>query len=517
MKTRPMRRRQFLAATATMTAGLALRAKAGAVGRARVRGDASKTGAEIDRRIYGQNLEFMGRQFEGGIMDRQGIRTDVRNAMAESRVTHLRWPGGCFADAYDWRDGVGGRRPSYKNPMWGQPVINLAFKAMGASVPPGPLHDNRFGTDEFMQYCRTVGAEPSLTASLGADGPDLAAEWVAYVRDQYGPRAVPIWSVGNEQWNPLEHNGCFGRPKRYVRRFVQWSEAMRAQDREIKLAASGADELANPKWNRAVIEGVGRGMDYFSTHIYVPFLGLAGRVDDDAKTYLAFAAANRYVEESLDRLADTMAKILGEPGPIAFDEWNLLASARFFLDPHTSLREAIGAAGILHSIHRRAGLVKIADMFAAVNAGSPEIITDQDRLARTPMFHVLKLYRDHTLSHAVPVEVIGPSFSAPALGKLPARANVPTLDASLTAGLGQVSLFLVNRGPAEALSVDLEIEGVRPGQDATIKTVTGPSFSSANAIGAQEEVTTVSKPIAWPGQLSLPPCSVTMLSAARKV
>ncbi|HUT52227.1 MAG TPA: alpha-L-arabinofuranosidase C-terminal domain-containing protein [bacterium] len=509
-----MDRRKFFAATAA--AGLAWSARAGAGGRARVRGDAGKGGAAIDRRIYGQNFEFMGRQFEGGIMDQEGIRADVRDAIAELGVTHLRWPGGCFADAYDWRDGVGGQRPSYKNPMWDQPVLNLGFKALGASIPPGPFHDNRFGTDEFIEYCQAVGAEPSLTASMGTQGPEPAADWVAYVREKFGPRSVPVWSVGNEQWNPLENNGCYRRPKRYVRRFAQWAEAMRAQNPEIELAASGANELSNPGWNRTLIEGLGREADYFSTHIYVPFLGLARGVPDDVKTYLGFAAANLYMEESLDRLTETMVKILGEPVPIAFDEWNLLASARFFLDPHLSLREAIGAACVLHSIHRRTRVVKIADMFAAVNAGSPEIITGKNGLARTPMFHALKLYSDHTLKNAVPLSVSGPSFSTSKLGLLPARKSVPVLEASLTTDQANAALFLVNRSPDGPLEVELEIEGIKIGDEATVKTVTGPSFSSQNPIGGKEQVSTISQATAWPAAISLPPHSITLLTATRR-
>ena len=509
-----MDRRNFIAGSAM--ACMALNLKAGTGARARVRGDAAKSVAEIDRRIYGQNFEFMGRQFEGGIMDGRGIRTDVRDAITELKVTHLRWPGGCFADAYNWRDGVGDSRPSYKNPMWDKPILNLGFKALGAPIPPGPLHDNRFGTDEFMQYCATIGAEPSLTASMGTDGPDPAAEWVAYVSEKFGPLAAPVWSVGNEQWNPLEHNGCFLRPERYVSRYAQWAKAMRAQNRAVKLVASGADELSNPGWNRVLVQGLGREADYFSTHIYIPADSFARRVPDDARTYLSFVAANLYVEESLDRLADMMTKILGKPLPIAFDEWNLLGTMRFFLDPSTILREAIAAACVIHSIHRRANLVKIADMFATVNAGAPPIIADQNGLARTPMFHVLKLYSENTLSNVAPLSVTSPSFSAAKFGIVPERKNVPALDASLTTDQEKLSLFLVNRSPDESLQVELEIDGTKAGQDATIKAITGPSFSSKNQIGTKEEVSTVSKEIAWPGYISIPPHSVALLTAARK-
>ena len=176
----------------------------------------------------------MGRQVLGGLVaepgskapqDSRGFRLDVLEAIKDLNPPLLRWPGGCFADSYHWSDGIGPHRPRIPNRMWGRLLIRMMF-----GNPPfalGPEEDNRFGTDEFMDLCRSVGAEPSITANLGANDPEEASGWVAYIRDRYGAGAVPTWGVGNEQWNIIEPGGCASRPRKYVERFHRFSGAMR--------------------------------------------------------------------------------------------------------------------------------------------------------------------------------------------------------------------------------------------------------------------------------------------------
>ena len=496
---------------------------AGATATARVRGDLARPGAALDRRVYGQNLEFMGRQFKGGIIAAEesraptfgpGLRTDVFEALTDLGITHLRWPGGCFADAYHWRDGVGDDRPGYMNPMWGNPMIRMAFMVMGEiRTPVGSYLDNRFGTDEFMEYCRALGAEPSLTASMEAETPDEAAAWVAYLRDRFGADAVPVWSVGNEQWNPFEHNGNFRRPGRYVERYHQWARAMRRENPSIKLVASGQDPLVDSKWNRVILEGIGRAMDYFSLHVYVPMRFLARDLPDNDATYWVVAASHRYVERSIELVVESMRATLGQALPVSLDEWNILATARNFIVPKACMREAVGVAGIIHVVHRNAEHVRLANQFAPVNAAAPAIITDRDRLARTPVYHVLRLYSRRGLPRVCPVEVFSPTFTSKNLGRVRAYTDTPVIDASLTAEGKKACLFLINRNPREEVLVELEIEGIKPGVEACLETVTGPdSYRSTNLVGEPEVVSPITQDVAWPERMKLPPCSVSALA-----
>ncbi len=489
--------------------------------RATIRGDATRFRSALSQRIYGQNLEVMGRQFLGGMIPEQGstapsnetgLRLDVREAIKELGIRHLRWPGGCFADCYSWRQGIGSDRSHSRNRPWGNPLIGLFFAAMGVrGVKVGPDVDNRFGTNEFIAYCRAVGAEPSITASMGDRGPEEAEAWVAYVRDEFGSGAVPVWFVGNEQWNPIEHNGCFRRPRRYVERYLRWAEAMRRADPRIRLVASGGDDLAQPEWNSVLLEGIGEEMDYISCHIYAPIALLSRGLTDDEATYLAMSGAYLYVEKSFARLTRKMQSIIGREIPIAFDEWNVLGAGRNFVMPQGYLREAIAAAGIVHAIHRHSHVVTLADQFAAINAAAPPIITDRDRLTKTPMYHVLQTYSLFSRNNVAEVETDSPGFSTIAVANLPAQTEVPFLDASLTSDDTGTTLFMINRHPREPLGVEIEVEGIAARSDALLRTITGPSFLASNPIGGPEAVAAEDEQLIWPERIVLPACSLSAL------
>lgn len=495
--------------------------------KARLRGDAGGGAVPLDRRIYGQNLEFMGRQFAGGMQAESGsratrlegdLRADVRGALIDLGVTHLRWPGGCYADVYDWREGVGDARRLQPNAMWGDPQFGELMLPPGAGpVEIGPDVDHRFGTAEFLDLCRACGAEASLTASMGGEGPQQAAEWVAWVRDNFGPEAVPVWGIGNEQFNQWEHNGCYEKPGRYVERFHLWAEAMRRENPGISCVASGGDESLYHDWNRVLLEGIGTEADYFSVHSYVPFFvhELSGLSDSEGD-YLAAATAGPCIEQNLQACIAHMQQVLGKALPISFDEWNLLGSVSEFVLPVATLREAVAVAGILNALHRLAATVKIADQFAAVNGAAPPILTDRDELARTPVYHVLRLYSRRSLDGIAPLEISSPAYDSGAVGLLPARGEVAFLDASLSTGVDGVALFLVNRHPSESVQVELEINGVRAGGEALLEVVSGPGHRACNLPGAPAEVETISRTLDWPGLLELAPCSVAALTTSAR-
>jgi len=517
-----MKRRTFLK-TAAAGAGYMLSRpmQAGRLS-GRVRADASKLASSLDRRIYGQNLEFVGRIMEGGIIAEpgsqapvygNGFRADVRSALKEMGVTHLRWPGGCFADAYDWREGVGPVRKRGKNRMWGKPMFKMVSRFFGESeLEWGTEVNNKFGTPEFIEFCKWMGAEPSLTASMEPEGPEQAGAWVAYVRENFGSGSVPVWSVGNEQWNPLEHNSNYSKPERYVKRFHDWAKAMRAADPAIKLVASGGDEQGYAGWNRVLLEGIGREMDYISCHVYVPADFLARAIPKDESAYLALAAAYLYLEDTLTRGRESMTAVLGAPVPVALDEWNLLATTVSFIRPENHLREAVAAAGMIHAILRHADLVRMADQFSAINSAAASVVTDRDRMIRTPMFHVLRLYATKSRESVAPAVVDSPSFYTAKLAKLPARTRAPFLDASLTVGSGRATMFLINRHPRDEMMVEIEVEGIKPGTDAVFEVVSGPDFMSENTWARPETVIAKSKPMKWPERILLPAVSVSALS-----
>jgi alpha-N-arabinofuranosidase len=474
---------------------------------------------EIDPRIYGQNIEHMGRQVLGGLaaepgsrapQDERGFRLDVREAIRDLAPPLLRWPGGCFADSYHWRDGVGPGRPTVPNRMWGRFLLQKLFG--DPPFPLGPAEDNRFGTDEFMELCKATGAEPSLTASLGPDDPDEAAAWVAYLRERYGAGAIPTWSVGNEQWNVIEPNGCASKPGRYVERFHRFARAMRAADGKIALVASGGDALSLKSWNETIIAGVGEAMDLLSMHLYMPaWIPLRSHVGDSPGAYYAIAAAGLALEEQVLRVEETAQRLLGRPLPIAFDEWNMLGPLRRFTVPYRSLREAIGAAGVLHAFHRQAKYVKTAAMFAMLNSAAPPLITTRDALVRTPVFHVLRLYRRLCGRRRVFSETKCPTLDAPRLLNLPARRSVPVLDVSATRDDRRLTVFVINRDHQASQAAEIELSAFEASSPARLHTVCGGGYRAQNVEGEPEAVTEGTSTADLEAPCVFPPCSVTAL------
>jgi alpha-N-arabinofuranosidase len=363
-----------------------------------------------------------------------------------------------------------------------------------------------------MMLCKAAGAEPSLTASLGVDDPEEAAGWISHVREKYGAGAVPVWSVGNEQWNIIEPNGCSGKPKRYVERFHRFAKAMRAANTEIKLAASGGDVFTMPDWNEEIIRGIGGAMDLFSMHLYLPAWNpLGSHVGNSPGDFYAIAAAGLTLEEQILRLEETAERLLGRALPIAFDEWNILGPLRRFTDPYRSQREAIGIAGILHAFHRQARHVKTAAMFAMLNAATPPILTTRDGIVRTPAFHVLRMYRKLTGKERVRDETQCPSADTAALLNLPARKSVPLLDVSATRDEDRLTVFVINRDDRDAQAAQIEISGFPQTVKVRAHTIAGNGYAAANDAEHPEAVAERAAGIEWNGRHVFPPCSATAI------
>jgi alpha-L-arabinofuranosidase len=473
----------------------------------------------IDPRIYGQNIEHMGRQVLGGLVaesgskapqDSRGFRLDVLEAIKNLNPPLLRWPGGCFADSYHWPDGVGPNRPKIPNRMWGRLPISLLFG--NPPFPLGPEEDNRCGTDEFMNLCRRVGAEPSITASLGTNDPQEASGWVAYIRERYGARAVPTWSVGNEQWNIIEPGSCASRPRKYVERFHRFSKAMRNANPDIKLIASGGDAFIFSHWNEEIIKGIGEAMDFLSIHIYMPgWSPLRSHVGNSPGDYYAIAAGGLTLEEQIQQIEEMADRLLGTFLPIAVDEWNILGPLRRFTDPYQTQREAIGVAGIIHAFHRQAKYVKIAAMFAMLNSAAPPLLATRDTLVHTPVFYVLRLYRLLSGKARVFSETECSTVEVPKLLTLPQRGSVPLLDVSASLDEHRLTVFVINRDHLESVEAEIEISDFKFSKLVRIHTVAANGYQAANSEDQPEMVTERICEIEWNGRRVFPPCSVTAI------
>jgi alpha-N-arabinofuranosidase len=419
--------------------------------------------ARVDERIFGGFLEHMGRAVYEGVFDpgsplsdERGFRLDVLDALAPLRMPVVRYPGGNFVSSYDWRDGVGphDRRP--RRP-------DFAWKS---------IETNRFGTDEFLQWCDALGTSPMLAVNLGTGTPADAAALLEYcnlpagtsVADQrvangrHDPYGVELWCLGNEMdgfWQaghvPAET---------YAERALVASRLMKGLDPTITTIACGSSNRMLPtylEWDRKVLEHCWDSIDLLSVHRYS-----ANRHDDTA----SFLAEGVVIDQTLDEYRGLLSYVRGRKRDgrdvrLCFDEWNVWyremsgdggwTEAPHLLEERYNLEDALVCAQFLNSFVRNADVVAIACIAQIVNVIAP-VLTRADGLLVQSIWWPFRLLRDAVAGEALHCSVRGPELTT-------RRGDVPALDVAATfdeaSGTGSVSI--VNRSPAEAAEVAVHI------------------------------------------------------------
>lgn len=415
----------------------------------------------INPLIYGHFIEHLGRCIYGGVFDEdspradaRGFRRDVIEAMKRIKCPVLRWPGGNFASAYHWEDGVGPKekRPTLLNYVW------------------GGVETNRFGTDEFIEYCREIGAEPYITVSLGTGTLDEALHWLEYcnldtptkyvkMRKTYGhsePYKVKYWGIGNEVYGHWQVGHCDAGE--YAEKLRQYAMFMKTLDPSIKIIAVGADK---PEWDIQVLKHAGKFIDFISIHQY-----------HGSEEYYDTVAAAYYVEERL-RLLENLIKNSGFGHvKIAFDEWNVWyrvsaeeeaeKSGVVFLEEPYDLKDALFAAGIFLVLHRMSDIVGMANLAQMVNALGM-LKTKKDALLLTPIYHVFDLFVNHTGRVVLGLDVNTEYYAIKAQSFVGGRqhfelSRAPYFDASATYDSKRNLLCLVMVNYHKEKSVDVEVD-----------------------------------------------------------
>jgi len=481
-----------------------------------------RPGAVIDRHIYGQFAEHLGHGIYGGvwvgedspIANVRGFRRDVIGALRQLKVPVVRWPGGCFADEYHWRDGIGPRdkRPVTVNSNWG-----------------GVPESNQFGTHEFMDFVELIGADAYINGNLGTGSPREMAEWLQYLtsdqdtaitaeRARNGhpkPWKIAYFAVGNESW------GCGGNMSAdyYVdllRRhlaFLKTPPGARPQ-----IVASGGHDT-DVSWSDTIAGKAGEGVNAVSFHYYT----LPG------ETWQHKGAATGFGEaEWISTLAHTIVMddfinhnvaALQRHDPdnkisLAVDEWGTWYDPEpgrepGFLYQQNTLRDALVAAVNLNIFHRHADRVRLANIAQMVNVLQAMILTDGAKMVLTPTYHVFSLYRPFQDATFLPTDLRTPDYTLGAVG-------VPALSVSAArAADGSILVALANLDPNRALSVSGTLAGF------AARKVTG-SILSAAAMDARNtfEAPHTVEPRRFDGaqllggklSVSLPPKSVVVLS-----
>ncbi len=479
----------------------------------RIRVSAAEERGRIDRRIYGHFIENMARCTYGGLLknrrpgDPRGpweIRGDVIAAVKKLQPPVLRWPGGLYADGYDWRDGTGPitARPMKRNRYWSR--YGPATRVFDSNV---------FGTHEYMSLVEELGAEAYVNVNLGTGSAAGAAGWVDYVNgDRSGaggskrsanghpePWGVRTWGIGNETYGfwALGHSGAV----EYARRYLEFKKAMEEVDGGLEFVAVGCDRYFNRSWNKEFLSIAGDEVDLLALHVYLPGMerlpgvGAARLRGGSAAMYKAIVASPIEYERRLREMAsDIEAAGCGSRTGIALDEWNLWWSPHQLLFPRWRLRDALFACGVFHAMHRLCRRVRMANVAQLVNVLGL-LTTMGDMTCRTALYRAFELYSPLSLPRSLACEVSCGSFESPRVGGIPAMTNVPELDCSATSSEDgdRLTVFVINRNPQEDANCRLELDGFTPSGKALVHCLNGPSVDSRNTFADDEVVRVVKR------------------------
>ena len=384
-----------------------------------------------------------------------GADPDIIHLLKESHLPILRWPGGNFVSAYRWEEGVGPTlaRPTRPNYAWG-------------GVEP-----NLFGTDEFIAFCRAVGAEPMVCINAGDGTPAEAARWVEYCNGPLSspmgarraanghplPYNVHFWEVGNELWGHWQVN--WTTPRGYVDRFRQFSDAMRAADPQIELFACGAPVLQGPQWNRALVAGGGNEFARITDH---PLIG--GNVPssvDPLDVYRNFMATPDILGTKWEELRESMLSAGVREPRLAISELQLFAhlsggsSAGARLTRETLVNpgtqgEAVYDTLMYHTAIRLGSFVELITHSAVVNHGGG-LRKEFERVYANPCFYAQSAFADFAGATPVSTQVQCATEHAPTvlpdLSSAGSEITYPTISAvAAKAGDGSLLVSIVNRG-----------------------------------------------------------------------
>jgi alpha-N-arabinofuranosidase len=472
--------------------------------------------------IYGHFAEHLGRCIYDGIWvgedsaipNTGGIRNDVVAALKRMKPSVIRWPGGCFADDYHWQDGVGPRdaRPRRVNIHWGE-----------------VSESNAFGTQEFVRFCKLVGAEPYIVGNVGSGTVRELREWVEYCNysgdstlarrraadGSPAPLDVTYWGVGNENW------GCGGSfsPEDYCTEFRRYATYVRGFGKDLFVIACGPSGN-NIEWTvrffRKLREDFRdfRNIHGFAAHYYCGTAGTATEYTVD-QWYELIHKGLRMEDLVVQQRAAMDAYDPQRKIGLIVDEWGTWHPVEpgthpRFLYQQNSLRDALVAATTLDIFNRHADKVVMANIAQTINVLQAMILTDGGDAIVTPTGHVYEMYAPHQGATAVRTLVESDTVD---FESSDAKGALPILSGSASVKGDTLFVTLTNAHASEALEVDLSLLGGVRAMGGKARVLTG-EIHAHNTFEAPETVQPSAMGVAAAGSnftLSLPPASVVAL------
>lgn len=463
---------------------------------------ADKPGSRIDRNIFGQFAEHLGTGIYGGVWvgkgssipNVRGIRKDVVAALRAIRVPNVRWPGGCFADEYHWRQGIGPASARYTtiNSNWG-----------------GAVEPNTFGTDEFFDFVDQIGSEAYVSVNVGSGTVEEAADWLAYMtadakttagkeraaNGHPAPYKVKFLGLGNEAW------GCGGSmtADHYVdlmkpfAHFVRNYNPAQTGPAAMQRIAVGPDS-DKPEYTEAVMKAYkdrtwawsieGLSLHAYTTNGWPPSYASEGF---DETAYASLVKATLKMDDLIAEHSAIMDKYDAEKKvPLIVDEWGVwlkpnAGSDPGFLQQQNSMRDAIIAAINLNIFARHADRVRGGNIAQMINVLQAMILTDKDKMVLTPTYHVFKMYLPFQDATFVPVKFDAGTYSNGAV-------TLPRVDAIAARDTnGKLWLAVTNIDPNRPARIVANFAGLKA-RSARGEVLTAPNVNSVNTFAAPNTV-----------------------------
>ena len=492
--------------------------------------DSTKAGAKIDRNIFGQFAEHLGHGIYEGVWvgpdstipNTRGIRNDVVAALKAIKVPNVRWPGGCFADEYHWRKGIGSQRTVTLNPNWG-----------------GVIEPNTFGTHEFMDFLDQIGAEAYLSVNVGSGTPQEASEWLEYLTTAQpttlakeraanghpAPYKVAFLGIGNESWDcggNMTPDYYLSQLKIYSRFVRNFNPEQHDKQQMLKIAVGpGGGDSRWTEWTEAVMKAYQShtwswDMNGLSMHSYtvVKWPPSYASVGFGETEYAQILKSTLEMNDLVEKHSAIMDKY--DPGKkvaLVIDEWGgwyapLPGSNPGFLAQQNSLRDAVMAALNLNIFARHADRVRMANIAQMINVLQAMILTDKEKMVLTPTYYVYKMYVPFQDATFAPATLDAGTYTHDG-------STLPRIDAIAAKDkAGKLWVAITNVDPNQSAEIDLTLAGVNA-KSAAGETLSAPKVDSVNSFDAPNTV--VPKPISAKAQkgkltLRLEPKSVTVVA-----
>lgn len=417
---------------------------------------------KISKYIYGQFAEHLGRCIYEGlyvgedsdIPNTNGMRNDVVAALKELEIPVLRWPGGCFADDYHWRDGIGdkSKRPYMVNTNWG-----------------GVVENNHFGTHEFFELCEQLETEPYICGNVGSGSVKEMRDWIEYMtfdgdsplaneRRKNGrekPWKLKYFGVGNENW------GCGGdmRPEFYADLYRRFSVYIKNYGEEPIYKIGCGANAGDTNWTETVMKLAGSRMQGISLHNY-QYEGdwdhKGSSYDFDEEGWKNVMADVVLMEERIDEHIAVMNKCDPQKKvDLIVDEWGnwfdvMPGTNPGFLYQQNTMRDAVSAGMIFHIFHKNCDRIHMANIAQMVNVLEAMVLTEGEKMVLTPTYYLFKMYKGHMDAELLDVDYTSKTYQA-------SGRDVPKVSVSASEKDGKMTITLCNSSVDEDKEIELEV------------------------------------------------------------